>query len=624
MSANDQKQTTGPRKLQKSRVYPTYQLYAAAGDNKKLTPDEKLVYCVLAAMRWMRSRLHENEIPDKLKFPEPDNFRDVKFTDFESFERNPGYKLEVISLPDEKKWALRLTEPDLLSTSDIGEERTPPVPGRLIETNIAFSLTSGTVECAVCINVTDPENVKSQAENWRPSVVKDLAGASEIGLLQGPYKFAQTAYEIKSTANLKSLAKWLGSDERTIPAVLLCENEKRFEIEFVQEINIVALSGGFVPNLDIAASRLKREPVLKTNNTTQSQWPIEPSVLANSRYIMGFCQIFQVEKAFVPKLAESGFDAKPGDILFVEPRRFCKAKNMLQKMNNKSTDELLKAIQMYSRDKSNYYYGDVLFVPKAREIQLQTQLENAISNAAGIEETESHYRALIDEIEKRHQKEIEEIKKQNIHDTRELEKHIKDRDDALAERNNRCAALAQSLEILEDNIRKRDALIKDLEERAETISRRPKKIDDYEQWVESEFEGRVLLKLNSQGKSNLKNATVDLNLLCNATEYLACEYRALRMGELTESEVNDNCAKKYRRRFEVCSNGDTSISMYKNQYHIKYNPSYQGKPMESPLTEHLKIGNKTEDLIRIYFLYDKEKNLVVIGSLPRHLDVVSQ
>jgi len=185
--------------------------------------------------------------------------------------------------------------------------------------------------------------------------------------------------------------------------------------------------------------------------------------------------------------------------------------------------------------------------------------------------------------------------------------------------------LAQSLEIQEDNIRKRDARIKELEERSEIISRRPKKIDDYEQWVASEFEGRVLLKLNSQGKTNLKSAeTVDLDLLCGATEYLACEYRALRMGELTESEVNDNCAKKYGRRFEVCANGDTSISVYKNQYRIKYYPGYNGKPVESELTEHLKIGNKTEDLIRIYFLYDKDKNLVVIGSLPKHLAVVSQ
>jgi hypothetical protein len=41
--------------------------------------------------------------------------------------------------------------------------------------------------------------------------------------------------------------------------------------------------------------------------------------------------------------------------------------------------------------------------------------------------------------------------------------------------------------------------------------------------------------------------------------------------------------------------------------------------VESPLDLHLKDGKGTDDLLRICFLYDKEKKQVVVGSLPEHL-----
>ncbi|NCB42814.1 MAG: hypothetical protein EOM59_09360 [Clostridia bacterium] len=56
---------------------------------------------------------------------------------------------------------------------------------------------------------------------------------------------------------------------------------------------------------------------------------------------------------------------------------------------------------------------------------------------------------------------------------------------------------------------------------------------------------------------------------------------------------------------------------------LKYYIGFTGKPVESPLNLHLSIGNKAENLIRIYFLYDKEKQFIVVGSLPKHLPTVS-
>jgi len=64
--------------------------------------------------------------------------------------------------------------------------------------------------------------------------------------------------------------------------------------------------------------------------------------------------------------------------------------------------------------------------------------------------------------------------------------------------------------------------------------------------------------------------------------------------------------------------------MYPTEYRIKYYPGPKGKPVESLLNLHLKVGVDPRTLIRIYFLYDKEKQLIVVGSLPKHLKTVEQ
>ena len=45
--------------------------------------------------------------------------------------------------------------------------------------------------------------------------------------------------------------------------------------------------------------------------------------------------------------------------------------------------------------------------------------------------------------------------------------------------------------------------------------------------------------------------------------------------------------------------------------------------MDSDLEYHLRVGNDPESLLRIYFLHDDEKKLLVVGSLPRHLRAVT-
>lgn len=81
--------------------------------------------------------------------------------------------------------------------------------------------------------------------------------------------------------------------------------------------------------------------------------------------------------------------------------------------------------------------------------------------------------------------------------------------------------------------------------------------------------------------------------------------------------------KKYGRPFDVGGSGDKSIEAYPREYKIKYGKGYTGKPKEVLLNMHLKVGISKGNLIRIYFHIDKEKELLVIGSLPYHLKTSS-
>ncbi len=114
---------------------------------------------------------------------------------------------------------------------------------------------------------------------------------------------------------------------------------------------------------------------------------------------------------------------------------------------------------------------------------------------------------------------------------------------------------------------------------------------------------------------------IDLNLLCDALEYLACEYRDFLCGDLCEDDSIAACSRNYSRRFEVAPSGDGAIQSYPAQYKAKYGVSeHTGKPVERLFDRHLRVGGDPKDLIRIYFFYDTLKRLIVVGSLPDHLD----
>ncbi|HOO25810.1 MAG TPA: hypothetical protein PKW24_04305, partial [Clostridiales bacterium] len=153
----------------------------------------------------------------------------------------------------------------------------------------------------------------------------------------------------------------------------------------------------------------------------------------------------------------------------------------------------------------------------------------------------------------------------------------------------------------------------------------PQKPSEIIGWVESRFEGRLLLHERAIDSLNkVFPQDVDMNLLCDALEYLANEYLDFLKRAIDKEERDLLCSQKYDRPFCVVGNSNASIQKFPTEYKIKYKPGFKGKPVETVMDWHLRVGVDSAKLLRIYFLYDNEKQLIVIGYLPGHLSTASQ
>ena len=153
---------------------------------------------------------------------------------------------------------------------------------------------------------------------------------------------------------------------------------------------------------------------------------------------------------------------------------------------------------------------------------------------------------------------------------------------------------------------------------------RPKEHSQIAAWVREHFSGRLILHPKAEDLLEDKSArSVSAELICDALDFLATDYWDRRYLRISTEEMNSRCSEKYGRPFEVKPTGTTTIEFTPAEYKIKYFPGAKGKPVESPLDFHLGVGNDPENLLRIYFLHDDEKKLIVVGSLPRHLRAVT-
>lgn len=602
--------------LQKNIRYQTYQLSAVA-DSKRETPEKQLIICALHVLEWLRTKLQKFDIPDGLNAPSPEECSGVQLSDLKNVRIDMGYIVEIVSILEEKTWAFRLTEPDLSTRFENGEEVSTAVPGRIFETNIAFRVKREKLHCGISVVISEPENTKDRCPVYRPAVVQRLIMDPRIQLSSG-YPLQETLWQLDSKAKLKRLQEY----RRTgmLPIVIFCDFVKRSKKPILlqtpgqpklPDFDVTAFGSHYVDSLR-RDTLLSPEPVQKENEFV----PYDTDQFSKARmaYVQSFCLPANQFETFFDL-----FQIQPesGAILFLEPTEVgdgCVTYRYSGEKREENYGRLMELSRDYLRGKA-VRFDQIFFLTQARLLQIERfQRTNASK-----EDTVKMYEDKIILLQREHKDEL-------------LQK-----DEQIGQQADKITRLKSQLDEEEKKTRKLWEAVREREQKADariqavqeqlayfkSLPRRPRTPKDIPQWVEENFKGR--LKLHERAIKMLQDVPpgkVDQQLLCDAIEYLAREYRDQKANLISQEEANRRSSEKYGRPFEVTPCGSTTIEAYPVQYKIKYKIGYDGKPIDTPLSEHLKVGIRADNLIRIYFLYDEEEKMIVVGALPDHLKVI--
>ena len=605
-----------PLLLVRNTSYTLYQLYALAGENKA-SPETTLKVVILETVEWLRQRFRDFELPKELDLLASKDAAAFDFANLKSFQLDMGYKLEVIWLPEQRIWTLQLTEPDLGPEPGKDAQRRAPVPGRLFETDIAYKLSANGVECGFKTIVHEPVGTTAECEVFRLAFIKRIARNPSVGLFQG-FPLIDEPHILSDGDAMRRFRRYVDSELRTMPIIIVCEHVEDHEIDPQKRI----------PTLDeilpppayrTPAKLLSPVSTAKINEAaTTPRLPLDIASIA--RYKMGYAQFFILPYSQRDNFQRiSAMEIENGSILTIEPASQSGREMSYHYEEIAHTPEMATVIDNYAQNytrKKAFSFGGCVFAQQAQSMVRESIIklhdskmemaDSYLQQLAAAEKTT--HRLLVDAHEESvvanrnariAEKECERLKEENKNCMDEAEKKYSSLEKQLAKKNAQIEYL----------------LSKDS---------RPQRSSEFADWVSTRFSGRLIF--HERATSMMQKVSpekVNTALLCDALEYLATEYRNELLGLISQEECDRLCAEKYGRGFTVTPIKGTSIEMYPANYKIKYYIGYKGRTVESILNLHLKIGNDPSNLLRIYFLYDKEKRLIVVGSLPEHLKTVS-
>lgn len=599
-----------PLKLLKNRSYPTYQLYAVV--NSKISAEKAMVIAVLETFSWLRKRFRDMKVPDEINYPEPDGYESVNLDDFKSFHINEGYVVDVVFIKEKGVWAFHLLEPDLGPDPGNENQRRKPVPGRVFATNIAFRNYNGKLECGFKTVCSEPSETKSPCEVFRLAVVKSMVQNKLLGLEQ-IIPIIRKPHIINSYDKLDKFIEYIKNIDRQLPFVLTAEYKKQIDINVLKKDK---------PDFDVnnLLNRSIEDLLAVTKDEKEREEPFEIKMRETVGKRMGYAQFGFIPNKYIEYLnTRLKCDVSCGDVYVFYPEKYKHQSKLFRhdyiKLNEKQfLKDLENELQEFPKYK-NLNFGNVMFINEARMLELKKIIE--LSNSK-----EEIIAALDDRIKIVEQK---------------YEDDISVLINALREKDEKTEKLKEEIKSLETKIDELYLEIKKLNDaHSDEINKlnlkiewreknfiRPTKTDDIPEWVKKLFNDKLIFHNRAIDEiSKTPTNEVDMKLLCDAIEYLANEYRDERLSLISEQESNDICSDRYNRCFKATPTGDKSIEYYSKEYKVKYGKGPTGKSKEVLLDQHLKVGNDNRNLLRIYFFYDYEKNVVVVGSLPKHLKSV--
>ena len=644
-------------RLLKNHLYPTFQLHAfMANDKTDLKAGLRLA--ALTTMQWVKARLQENAPESWDSLPGPEDYLSATDDDLPSLYLNQGHVVNIVSLPSEGMWALQITEPDLGSKPGTPNQDRAPVPGRVIETNVSYKISGKRLECGFQTVFSDPEGTASEADVYRLAVVGQLIYNPAFGLKLGG-DILRELIRISNKADIDTMLWAVQHAENQLPAVIFSQiledvpvqnaNPMLFGQQNRSNKPIFAEKPNFEEKLGLSGKKspiIKKEPVKDTRasekivlsgkplfsgSLPQLNLPVKkenvPPVKMMKRgvdpscdfekhikYVFAECRSYLLEyNALESFIAKTGIQISPGDAVVIYPSSLCGGYRVfkyetLVEDGKLNPTPLETEVRRFMKE-SPIAFGEISFLSGTRELLLQAS-DKLIANHS--KQTEAYQLKLAETIALWKEDRQKEAKNND-----RLEKELAKQKERTSQAESEKVALRDQI----DEVKKRlSARIDNCEKSIEYLKSkqvRPKEYRGIQQWVADEFRGRLVLHERAVRELDKSTSTISTDLICDALCYLASEQWERHFCQLSEEDAQMRSSDKYSRPFIVSQSGDGIVKYAYADYHVSYQYDSTGT-VDQPLDWHLKVGIH-DNVLRIYFFYDEEQQLIVVGSLPEHL-----
>lgn len=630
--------------------------------NDKTAPQDGLRLAALTTLHWLKNRLGEAAPADWGNNPSPQDYLSTTDEDLPSIYINQGFVINIASLLDKGMWALQITEPDLGADPGNPNQKRPPVPGRIIETNVAFQIVGKELECGFKTVISDPANITPEAEVYRTTVVKLLMENPAFGLKQVT-EIPMKEIRLTNNSEIKTMLWATHHADNQLPTVIFTQPVEERTVAAAPEksrmqpcvpigqpmFDMSGLNlpqGKKLPKAPAAAKKDERKPAaaaIPAGFVPQPQFGMKgfkmpmPQAAATAKteiipreipfnlnkftyYTFSHCRTYVLEHGANRYFTEqTGTRFNPGDIVVIYPTSFGGGERVIPFWEPEGDwDEKINAVEKGVKDylkSQTIDYGNIMFLSGVREhlIHLSDELtENAEAAGEGfrekIKELNSDWNRVVAEKDSELEKLTAQLKRQREYASQLEEDKAKLREECSTEKKKLQDEVDRHLETIEFLKRRYD---------------QPVNYDGIEAWVKEHFSDRLILHPKAIARMLTKSSQcADVELICDALDYLATDYWEMRYLQVPKDVTLTRCAEKYDRPFEVKPTGKVTIEAFPGEYRMKYYKDGQGNEMDSDLDYHLRVGNKSEYLLRIYFLHDDENQLIVVGSLPDHLSSV--
>ena len=621
-------------RLQSLKRYPTYQFYSEI-HSAQVDADDIFKISILETYKWLRARLFgTGELPTEFDTPEPDHYPGFDLQSLSSFSLNHGWIVDMVFIPEHDIWSFQLHETDMGANPGTAYAR-EPVQGRTFETEIALRRTDGYVEIGVRTICSEPSDCTAPCEVFRPTVIRSIADNPLLSFKHHGLPIDSTVLMITSRTDAERFVSVFQNPRFNLPIVTVIdsgyEEQKLMEPTVSSSFNLGgSFSATFSANdmkISVSSDISKKSSLVSTKDKTdkpkkkaapaivkpihikRAEFPFER--LAKST--LTFALVVYIDEKILPVLQNKlHLDLHSGDVaVYLHETEQCRYSYRDYAESSETLYQKLKSDLKVSPKRRTYDYGDILFSSEAHILSLQEKR----SITASLNEQCDLYQQEITELKKR----IQILEQQDTdlqiqaEESRKMQKKLKYLDDELTDTKEKYTALNADYQALKTASERTNLYVNFLRDQYIMAAGFPTHIEEICAWAEKSFPDTIIISSRAKSEMRKYDGGLDTALLCDSLVYLNA-YGKYRKGELSESELQ-MYTENHNWEAQPC--GKEAVQMFASDYAVTHDG------VKYTLDMHLKYGNRSTNLIRIYFCWSDKLQKVLIGSMPEHLPTVS-